>query len=90
VFYKGLAAAVLEALAGAAAAGVEDWLHENIAAELAGFDHRTIDRLVEGSRTHARRRTDEMAAAAEQLRELGVPPRIATATHDLLAQLRKD
>jgi 3-hydroxyisobutyrate dehydrogenase-like beta-hydroxyacid dehydrogenase len=88
VFYKGLAAAVVEALDGASAAGLEDWLRDNIAGELAGFDRQTIDRLVEGTHAHARRRADEMAAAAEQLRELGVQPRIALAAHDLLTELR--
>jgi 3-hydroxyisobutyrate dehydrogenase-like beta-hydroxyacid dehydrogenase len=90
VFYKGLAAAVVEALEGARVAGCADWLAGNVAAELAGFDEHTIDRLVEGTHRHARRRTDEMAAAAEQLRELGVEPRVATAAHDLLAALRDD
>lgn len=88
VFYKGLAAAVVEALDGARAAGCADWLAADLAAELAGFDEHTIDRLVGGTHRHARRRADEMAAAAEQLRELGVEPRTATAAHDLLAALR--
>jgi 3-hydroxyisobutyrate dehydrogenase-like beta-hydroxyacid dehydrogenase len=88
VFYKGLAAAVVEALRGAEAAGCADWLHGNIAAELAGFDERTIDRLVEGTHTHARRRADEMAAATEQLEELGVPARVSAAARDLLVELR--
>jgi 3-hydroxyisobutyrate dehydrogenase-like beta-hydroxyacid dehydrogenase len=88
VFYKGLAAAVVEALRGAEAAGCADWLHGNIAAELAGFDARTIDRLVEGTHTHARRRADEMAAATEQLEELGVPARVSAAARDLLVELR--
>jgi 3-hydroxyisobutyrate dehydrogenase-like beta-hydroxyacid dehydrogenase len=88
VFYKGLAAAVVEALAGAEAAGVADWLRGNISAELAGFDERTIDRLVSGTHTHARRRADEMTAAAEQLAELGVEPRVAAAARDLLVDLR--
>jgi 3-hydroxyisobutyrate dehydrogenase-like beta-hydroxyacid dehydrogenase len=88
VFYKGLAAAVVEALAAADAAGCADWLRAEIAAELTGFDHRTIDRLVEGSHRHARRRVDEMTAAGEQLRELGVPPRITDAARDLLIALR--
>ncbi|SHG16757.1 DUF1932 domain-containing protein [Geodermatophilus nigrescens] len=88
VFYKGLAAAVTEALRGAEAAGCEDWLRGNVAAELAGFDERTLDRLVEGTRVHARRRADEMAAATEQLEELGVPARIAPAARDLLVELR--
>jgi 3-hydroxyisobutyrate dehydrogenase-like beta-hydroxyacid dehydrogenase len=88
VFYKGLAAAVVEALAAAEKAGCADWLAGNIGAELAGFDASTIDRLVRGTHTHARRRADEMTAAAEQLTELGVPPRIAGAARDLLVELR--
>jgi 3-hydroxyisobutyrate dehydrogenase-like beta-hydroxyacid dehydrogenase len=88
VFYKGLAAAVVEALAGAEAAGCADWLRDNISAELSTFDVHTIDRLVDGTHRHAARRFDEMAAAAEQLTELGVEPRIARAARDLLAALR--
>jgi 3-hydroxyisobutyrate dehydrogenase-like beta-hydroxyacid dehydrogenase len=88
VFYKGLAAAVVEALAAADAAGCADWLRDNIGVELAGFDERAVDRLVDGTHRHARRRTDEMTAAAEQLVDLGVAPRIAAATRDLLADLR--
>ena len=88
VFYKGLAAAVVEALAAADKAGCGDWLRGHIAAELAGFDEHTIDRLVDGTHAHARRRADEMAAATEQLVELGVPPRIAGAARDLLIALR--
>ncbi|MGY1662875.1 DUF1932 domain-containing protein [Geodermatophilus sp. SYSU D00705] len=88
VFYKGLAAAVVEALAAAEAAGCADWLRDDISAELTGFDERTIDRLVDGTHRHARRRADEMTAAADQLTELGVPPRIAAAARDLLVELR--
>jgi 3-hydroxyisobutyrate dehydrogenase-like beta-hydroxyacid dehydrogenase len=88
VFYKGLAAAVVEALAGAEAAGCADWLRANIRAELAGFDGSTLDRLVDGTHRHATRRADEMAAAAAQLTELGVEPRIASAARDLLSALR--
>jgi 3-hydroxyisobutyrate dehydrogenase-like beta-hydroxyacid dehydrogenase len=88
VFYKGLAAAVVEALAGAERAGCADWLRGDISAELAGFDEHAIDRLVDGTHRHARRRADEMAAATEQLHDLGVEPRIAAAARDLLVQLR--
>jgi 3-hydroxyisobutyrate dehydrogenase-like beta-hydroxyacid dehydrogenase len=87
VFYKGLAAAVVEALTAARAAGCEDWLRQNIADELTGFDANTIERLVDGSTRHARRRAEEMAASAEQLRELGVAPRVASAAQELLADL---
>ncbi|BCJ50565.1 hypothetical protein Asp14428_20400 [Actinoplanes sp. NBRC 14428] len=89
VFYKGLAAAVVEAMTAAEAAGCADWLRADISAELAGFDERTIDRLIDGTHTHARRRADEMTAASEQLLGLGVQPRIAGAARDLLIALRE-
>jgi 3-hydroxyisobutyrate dehydrogenase-like beta-hydroxyacid dehydrogenase len=88
VFYKGLAAAVVEALAAAEAAGCADWLRGNFGAELTAFDDRTLDRLVDGSHRHARRRVDEMAAAVAQLDALGVPARVAAAARDQLAEIR--
>jgi 3-hydroxyisobutyrate dehydrogenase-like beta-hydroxyacid dehydrogenase len=87
VYYKGLAAAVVEALEAARAAGLEDWLAGNIRGELEKSTAATLDRLVSGSHTHAVRRREEMAAAADLLDELGVPPRIATASRDWLADL---
>ncbi|NMO56114.1 NAD(P)-dependent oxidoreductase [Actinoplanes sp. TBRC 11911] len=87
VFYKGLAAAVIEALEAARAAGLEDWLAGNIRAELTRSDAGTLDRLVDGSHAHAVRRTEEMAAAADLLTELGVAPRVAGASRDWLADL---
>jgi 3-hydroxyisobutyrate dehydrogenase-like beta-hydroxyacid dehydrogenase len=87
-FWKGMAAAAVEAMTAADVAGAGEWLRENISAELAGFDEHTLDHLLESSRRHARRRADEMSAAAEQLRELGVEPRIAAAARDQLAELR--
>jgi 3-hydroxyisobutyrate dehydrogenase-like beta-hydroxyacid dehydrogenase len=90
VFYKGLAAAVVEALRAARAAGCEDWIRGNIGSELDSFTAATLDRLEQGSIQHARRRAEEMAASADLLRELGVPPRIATASEQWLAQLRDE
>jgi 3-hydroxyisobutyrate dehydrogenase-like beta-hydroxyacid dehydrogenase len=87
VFFKGLAAAVVEALEAARAAGCEDWLRENMADELARADAATVDRLVDGSRRHAVRRTAEMQAAADMLDDLGVPPLITTAGRDVLRRL---
>jgi 3-hydroxyisobutyrate dehydrogenase-like beta-hydroxyacid dehydrogenase len=87
VFFKGLAAAVVEALDAARAAGCEDWLRENIVAELTAAGEATVDRLVSGSRKHAVRRAAEMAAAADMLDELDVPPLIAEASRDLLERL---
>ncbi len=84
VFYKGMAAAVTESLRAGRAAGCEDWLRESIAGEIGAA---MLDRLEQGSIAHAVRRADEMAAAAELLRELGVPERIAAASRDWLVQL---
>ena len=87
VFYKGLAAAAIEALRAARAAGCEQWLRDNISHELASASADTLDRLEQGSVRHALRRVDEMAAAGEQLRGLGVPPRVASASEQWLRQL---
>ena len=90
VFYKGLAAAALEALLAARAAGCEEWLRAHIAAELAAAGPGTLDRLEQGSYQHARRRAHEMAAASDMLDELGVPPRIARASQHWLEDLAGD
>jgi 3-hydroxyisobutyrate dehydrogenase-like beta-hydroxyacid dehydrogenase len=79
VFMKGLAAAVGESLAAAEAVGCADWLREDLEATLARADAGLVGRLLEGSRRHAVRRTEEMAASAAMLEELGVEPRVARA-----------
>lgn len=84
VFYKGTAAAVVEALTAAKAAGCEDWMREHIAAELAAMDGATAQRMEEGSYRHALRRSHEMAAAAELLSELSVPARVTLASQHQL------
>lgn len=89
VFFKGLAAAVVEALEAGHAAGCEEWLRENIAAELTRADAATVDRLVTGTHRHAVRRRSEMAAATQMLTELGVEPAVAAASRDLLARLAR-
>jgi 3-hydroxyisobutyrate dehydrogenase-like beta-hydroxyacid dehydrogenase len=87
VFYKGLAAAVLEATAAAEAAGLSDWLAGNITEELIKADAATLERLLTGSRTHAVRRIHEMEAAERLLDDLGVPARVTRASRDWLADL---
>jgi 3-hydroxyisobutyrate dehydrogenase-like beta-hydroxyacid dehydrogenase len=87
VFYKGLAAAVVEALAAADAAGLREWLSCHITEELVGFDSSTLDRLVTGSSVHAVRRGHEMEAAAQLLDALGVPARVSRASRDWLNDL---
>jgi 3-hydroxyisobutyrate dehydrogenase-like beta-hydroxyacid dehydrogenase len=89
VFYKGLAAAVVEALLAARSAGCEDWLRAHIAAELTAADAATLTRLEDGSYRHAVRRADEMAAACEMLGELNVPARVAHASQLWLEDLAR-
>ena len=84
VFMKGLAAAALESLAAAEAAGQRDWLEGQLEAVIGA---QLLERLVEGSRAHAARRVDEMEAARELLLELGIEPRITEASASLLAEL---
>ena len=85
VFMKGIAAAAIESLEAARAAGAEDRVHADIAAVLG---EPLLERLLSGSRAHAARRVDEMRAAAAYLEELGVEPRVATAAAEWLEQLR--
>jgi 3-hydroxyisobutyrate dehydrogenase-like beta-hydroxyacid dehydrogenase len=87
VFYKGMAAAIVEALDAARAAGHEQWLREHIAAELAAAGDRTVQRITAGTRRHAVRRAAEMEAAAGMLTELGIAPFIAEASRALHERL---
>ena len=84
VFMKGVAAAAVESLEAAAAAGEEAWVRGEIAGVLG---EPLLDRFVEGSRIHAVRRIEEMEAAAELLRELGIEPRVAEAAAGVLRRL---
>jgi 3-hydroxyisobutyrate dehydrogenase-like beta-hydroxyacid dehydrogenase len=86
VFMKGLAAAALESLAAAGAAGRAEWLEQQLG-EVIG--PALLRRLVEGSHRHAARRVDEMDAACELLASLGIEPRIAAASRALLAELAR-
>ena len=87
VFMKGIAAAAIEALEAARAAGAEERVHADIAGVLG---EPLLERLLSGSRMHAARRADEMRAAAAYVEELGVDPRIASASAEWLDQLREE
>jgi 3-hydroxyisobutyrate dehydrogenase-like beta-hydroxyacid dehydrogenase len=86
IAWKGIAAVVGEALSGARAAGEEAWMRAELAALLPGAD---IDRMVQGSSTHARRRAHEMVDVCDQLRELGVEPRMSEAARAWLEDLQR-
>src|SRR4029077_13505144 len=87
VFYKGMAASIVEAMDAARAAGEEQWLREHSATELAAASAATVDRITDGTRRHAVRRAAEMEAAADMLAELGVPPLRAEARRALHERL---
>ncbi len=88
-FMKGLGALVVEAAEAGTAAGAEQWMRDQIAAELAG-GFTALDRLHDGTRKHAERRAVEAAAAVDLLDEVGVPPvlaRAAAQVHQRLADV---
>lgn len=87
VFMKGLAAAAVESLEAARAAGGEAEARTRADAE-AVIGAQLLERLLWGSRAHAARRVDEMRAAAAYVEELGVSPRVATAAAEWLEELR--
>lgn len=88
VFMKGLAAVTLEAAAAGRAAGCEQWVRNQMAAELGPGGPALVDRLIEGSLTHAARRIPEVTASREVLRELGVPTDVCEAALSWLGRLR--
>lgn len=88
VFMKSLAAAVTEAVQAGRAAGHEDWIRNQIARELSGEGQQTINRFLRGSVLHAARRSQEMEAASEYLRQLGVNPTMSQAAAALHRELR--
>jgi 3-hydroxyisobutyrate dehydrogenase-like beta-hydroxyacid dehydrogenase len=87
VFMKGLAASAVESLRAAEAIGHDGWLRDEIAAVIG---EPFLERLVDGSTRHAVRRIDEMEAARDLLLELGVEPRVASASASLLTELASE
>ncbi len=65
-------------------------MREHISSELEAADRALIERLEQGTYRHARRRAEEMTAASELLVELGVEPRVAAASLDMLRALVAD
>ena len=53
-------------------------------------DGALLQRLIDGSRLHAARRVDEMEAAVGMLEEVGVEPRIASASEAWLSSLARE
>jgi hypothetical protein len=74
-------------MAAAERLGCAEALREDFERTLAAADGALLARLLDGSRRHAARRVEEMAAAAAMLEELGVEPRIAAASEAWLRSL---
>jgi 3-hydroxyisobutyrate dehydrogenase-like beta-hydroxyacid dehydrogenase len=88
VLMKGLASVVVEAVTAGRAAGLEDWIRDQIARQLAGDGHAVIDRFLVGTAKHAQRRSKEMQDTANFLREdLEVPAEMTTAAAAALVRM---
>lgn len=85
IFFKGMAATVVEALRAAEVHGLGEWMHEHIGDELQSADRALVERLVSGTRQHAARRAHELEAVVELTRDAQTPSFISEAT---LAWLR--
>lgn len=90
VFMKGMAAALHEALDAATAAGCEQWLREEVVAELTRADAGLVERLITGTRRHAARRAEEMDAARALLAASGTPSEVTEATAARLRRMAAD
>ena len=88
IVWKGLAAVVLEATAAGEAAGKAQEVRAEILGILAEADEALVERMLTGSRTHATRRTHEMEAVGEMLRDLGVPSWMSDGSAEWLRSLR--
>jgi 3-hydroxyisobutyrate dehydrogenase-like beta-hydroxyacid dehydrogenase len=88
IVYKGMAAVICEAMEAGETFGMESYMRGQISS-LMGGDDELIDRFVEGSRIHAKRRKDEMEAVIEMLEAKGIDPIVTTATKNNLQKLIK-
>ena len=86
VVYKGFAAVMGEAVAAGKALGLEHYIREQIGS-LIGGDTAIIDRFLEGSKTHALRRSHELDAVVAMLIDLQLEPVMSKATLKSLQNL---
>ncbi|MEZ0538324.1 NAD(P)-dependent oxidoreductase [Fibrella arboris] len=86
IVYKGIAAVVGEAVAAGRSFGLEPYIREQILSVVGG-DDTLIDRFLEGSRTHAIRRSHELEAVVAMLTARDIEPVMARATLTSLENL---
>lgn len=87
VFMKGLAGLVFESLSAADSIGARDWVQQQIASELGPTGDALVQRLIDGTTTHAVRRKAEMQDALAYLRSLGSPSWMTESTIEWLRQI---
>lgn len=88
VFYKGLAAVVMETLEVAERLDIVPYAREQMLTVLK--DEPMIDRFVNGSRKHARRRLHEMDAVIELLQSISVEAHSSVAARQRLTDLLEE
>jgi 3-hydroxyisobutyrate dehydrogenase-like beta-hydroxyacid dehydrogenase len=88
VFYKGVAAVVIECLEAARQLDCEAWARAQMSSILS--DEQMIDRFVNGSHHHAERRIHEMTAVTELLHQVGVAAYTSQAALDRLHDIQKE
>lgn len=86
VVMKGFATVVTEAVTAARAAGIDEWIYNQIAGQLVG-GRIMVERYLDGTVTHAQRRAHEMEDSLTLLQTLDVPTEMTTATVAALRRL---
>lgn len=86
IVYKGIAAVIGEAVEAGRAFGLEPYIREQILSVVGGND-ALIDRFLEGSKTHALRRSHELEAVVAMLGDRNVDPVMSRATLESLQNL---
>lgn len=86
---KGVTAIVSEAISGAEAAGLEDWMRDHIYEFIESADRAVVRRLLEGTTPHLERRIVEMDSASALLESLEVEPIMTRATQSFLERRRE-
>jgi 3-hydroxyisobutyrate dehydrogenase-like beta-hydroxyacid dehydrogenase len=86
IVYKGIAAVIGEAVEAGRSFGLEPYIREQILSVVGGND-ALIDRFLEGSKTHALRRSHELEAVVDMLDVQHVDPVMSRATLTSLKNL---
>lgn len=86
IVYKGVAAVIGEAVAAGRSFGLEPYIREQIRSVIGGND-ALIDRFLEGSKTHALRRSHELEAVVQMLAARDIEPVMSRATLESLENL---